>query len=147
MALKFSTGLRAGLMVTGSLKGLLDGGSVKIYGGTIPATADAALGSAVLLCDVKVKTSGDGLTFEATAPSGVLTKNLSEEWESDNVASGSATFFRFVKSSDTGSSSTTEVRIQGTVGLAGTDMQISNTALLVGAPQKIEYFNVAMPES
>lgn len=147
MALKFSTGLRAGLMVTGSLKSMLDGGSIKVYAGAVPASADAAIGSAVLLCDINVKTTAAGLTFEATAPSGVLTKNLSEEWESNNVATGDATFFRFVKSSDTGTSSTSQVRIQGTVGLAGADMQISNTSLVLGAPQKIEYFNVAMPES
>lgn len=147
MSLKFSTGLRSGLMVTGSLKSLLDGGSVRVYAGAVPSSADAAIGAALLLCEIKVKTSGDGLTFEATAPSGVLTKNLSEEWESNNVASGDATFFRFVKPADTGGASTSEVRIQGTVGLAGADMQISNTALVIGAPQKLEYFNVAMPES
>lgn len=147
MALKFSTGLRGGLMVTGSLKSLLDGGSIKMYGGPVPASADAAVGAAVQLNEIKVKTTAAGLTFESTAPSGVLTKKLSEEWESNNIASGDATFFRFVMPADTGGASASEVRIQGTVGLAGADMQISSTALVAGAPQKIEYFNVAMPES
>lgn len=146
MALKFSTGLRAGQAVTGSLKALLDGGSVQIYSGPIPASADSALSGNTLLVDVKQLTSGLGLTFEATAPGGVLVKSLSETWESNIAASGDATFFRYVKAADTGASSTTEVRFQGTCGLAGADMPMSSTALVLGAPHRIEYCNIALPE-
>lgn len=147
MALKFSTGLRKGLMVTGSLKSMLDGGSIKLYDGPIPSSADSALSGNSLLVEIKVKTTGAGLTFESAAPSGVLVKSLSEIWESDVIAGGTPTFFRFVKGADTGVASTSEVRIQGSVGLAGTDMQISSATLIISAPQKLDYFNVAMPES
>lgn len=147
MALKYSTGLRKGLMVTGSLKSLLDGGSVVIYSGPVPANADAALSGNVALVDIKVITTGVGVTFEAIAPSGVLTKSLTETWQSNNDATGDATFFRFIKSADTGGSSTSEVRVQGTVGTAGADMQISSVSLVAGAPQAIEYFSLAMPEA
>lgn len=146
MALKFSTGLRAGQAVTGSLKELLDGGSVKIYNGPVPASADSALSGNTMLVDVKVLTSGAGLTFEATAPSGVLVKSLSETWESDIAVSGDATFFRYVKSADTGGSSTSEIRIQGTCGLGGADMPMSSTSLVAGAPHRIDYCNIALPE-
>ena len=46
MALKASTGLRNAMMTTGSLKSRLDLGFIKIYAGTVPATADDTLGSA-----------------------------------------------------------------------------------------------------
>lgn len=145
--LMFSTGLRAGQAVTGSLKALLDGGSIKIYSGPIPANADAALSGNTVLVEVRQKTSGDGLTFEATAPNAVLVKSLSEIWESDVVTSGDATFFRYVKAADTGNASTTEIRIQGTCGLAGADMPMSSTALVAGAPHRIDYCNIALPAS
>lgn len=146
MALKFSTGLRAGMAVVGSLKSLLDGGSIQIYNGPVPASADSALSGNTVLVDVKQITTGDGLNFEATAPSGVLVKALSETWESDVAASGDATFFRWVMPSDTGGSSTTEVRMQGTCGLAGADMPMSSTTLVAGTPHRIEYCNIALPE-
>ena len=146
MSLKFSTGLRAGQAVTGSLKALLDGGSVRIYSGPVPASADSALSGNTVLVDVKQITTGDGLTFEATAPNGVLVKSLSEIWESDVANTGEATFFRWVMPSDTGTASTTEVRIQGVCGPAGADMPMSTTLLVSGAPHRIEYCNIALPE-
>lgn len=147
MALKFSTGLRAGLAVGGSLKSLLDGGSIRIYSGPVPASSDGPLsGANVLLVDVKVQTSGAGLTFEGTAPNAVLVKSLSEVWESIIASSGDATFFRFVQPSDGGGQSTTDVRIQGTCGLAGADMPMSSTSLVAGAPHLIDYCNITLPE-
>lgn len=44
--IKQSTGMRVSLAVTGSLKATLDGGLVRIYAGSVPANADAALGGA-----------------------------------------------------------------------------------------------------
>ena len=49
MALKASTGLRNKLMDTGSLKSILAGGLIKVYGGAVPADADAAA-TGTLLC-------------------------------------------------------------------------------------------------
>ena len=143
----FSTGLRAGQAVTGSLKSLLDGCSIRIYSGPVPASADAALSGNSVLVEVLQQTTGDGLTFEGTAPNAVLEKSLSEIWESDVALSGDATFFRIVKPADTGNASTTEIRIQGTCGLAGADMPMSSTSLVAGAPHRIEYCNIALPAS
>ena len=143
MAVKVSTGLRNALLDSSSLKGILDGGFLDIYSGTIPATADDALTGATLLC--RVSNGGSGLTFDTNAVGGVLSKNPSEVWQGLNTASGVASFFRFVSASDTGAASDTEERIQGTVAVLGADLNISNTSLTVSAPQAIQFFYVALP--
>lgn len=146
MALKISTGLQNKLLDTNPLKSILAGGFLKIYSGTAPADANAAIGGGnTLLCTVSVNSTGTGLTFAAAASNGVILKNASEVWSGVNAASGTATFYRHVTASDTGALSTTEARIQGTIGLAGTDMVLSNTTLASGATQTIDYYAVAMP--
>ncbi|MNY26269.1 hypothetical protein D3C86_1601070 [compost metagenome] len=48
-------------------------------------------------------------------------------------------------SADDGTASTAAVRIQGTVGLAGADMNLSSVALVSGATQSLNFYSVAMP--
>jgi hypothetical protein len=142
---KFSTGLRNGMLATDSFKNLMDGSFLNIYSGTVPASADDALGSAVLLCTITESDDGTtGLTF-GTPVNGVIPKTTSEVWEGTNVASGTASFWRLETSSDTGASSTTEHRVQGTIGSVGTDMLASNNALTEDEVFPLNYFNVALP--
>jgi hypothetical protein len=143
--LKTSTGLRNYLLATGSFKTAMDGGFLKMYGGAVPATADAALGAAVPLNIITV--DGDdvtGLSFAASAADGIIQK-AAEAWEAHNIAGDYATFFRFVLTGDTGTNSTTEKRIQGTIGLVGTDMIMADNLLVNGAPQAVQFFSVALP--
>lgn len=145
MAIKASTGLRNGLLDSGSLRDMLEGGFLKIYSGTAPATADDALDSAVELCVVSGDGVGNGLEFEASAVAGILSKSTSQVWTGTNSESGVATFFRFVSDTDTGDSSTVEPRLQGTVNVLGADLNLSNVSLVSGAPQAIQFFSVALP--
>jgi hypothetical protein len=143
--LKVSTGLRNDMLVTDSFKGLMDGGFLKIYSGTEPATADASLGSAVLLVTISVDGGGTGLTWEDVAAAGILSKEGDETWQGTIGASGTASFFRFVTSTDTGALSTTENRLQGTVGVLGAELNLSSIALTASSVQTINHFNVALP--
>lgn len=146
MSAKFSTGLRANMLAVGSLRTALNGGELRLYSGPVPASADSAINiSNTVLCVIKTDTLA-GLTFEATAPGGILTKTLTEVWQGTVDVSGTATFFRFVTPSDTNVGSTALSRIQGTVALIGGDLNISNTALTDGAVQRIEAFSIAMAE-
>ena len=54
MSYKTSTALRNGMLAGSGLKEQLDAGFIKIYAGTVPATADDAIGSATLLCTISV---------------------------------------------------------------------------------------------
>jgi hypothetical protein len=152
MALKTSTGLRNKMLDTGSVRATLAGGFMKIYSGSVPATADAALtGGNVLLCTISVNSTGTGLTFATTATSGVLVKNSSEVWSGVNGAGGTytgtatATFYRFVTSADDGTLSVTQPRIQGDIAVAGSELNLTNVNLVAGATQTIDYYAVAIP--
>lgn len=147
MAAKYSTGLRNGMLVTGSLKSLLETEAcvMRLYGGAVPATADAALGAATPLSEVSNDATGDGLEFDAAAAAGVLSKNPSQIWRGVNSDSGVATFFRIEEPDDDGTLSTTRRRIQGTIGTAGADLNLSSVNLVASASQAVNFFSVSLP--
>lgn len=147
MSFKFSTELRRQQCVVGSLKSILDGGILRLYSGPVPGSADAGLSGNTVLCDISAGGTGTGVTFEAIAGQATLTKSLSEIWQGNNVATGTVTFFRLIKPSDTEAAGTGEVRIQGTVGGPAADLTISNANLVLGAPQRLEYFAISLLES
>lgn len=141
---QFSTGLRNGVLGTNPLKTLLAGGQINIYSGPVPASADAAVDAVnnVLLATIKNGTAG--INFDP--PSGdLLQKAAAETWSGVNAATGTATFFRHILSTDDAAASTAEVRIQGTVNTTGADLNLSSTALVSGATQTIDYYAVALP--
>lgn len=144
--IKLSTGMRQGIAITGSLKALLDGGYLRIYSGTIPASADASIGSAVLLVEISDGGAGDLLHFEATAPGGVLSKAVGETWVGTTAVAGTPTFFRYVLDGDAGDASTSAVRFQGTAGALGNDMFIDSLPLTVSQPVSFPLFQIAIPE-
>jgi hypothetical protein len=148
MTIQTSTGLRSKMLDTSPLKTLLAAGFIKIYAGTIPATADADIGAATLLATIYSNGSSAGINFDTAAAAGVLAKAPGETWDnhtSGNVASGTATFYRHVPASNTTTLSTTEARIQGIVGVAGADLNLTSTTLSSGATQIIDYYSVSLP--
>lgn len=146
MSAKQSTGLRDHILVTGPMKSGLDGGVIRIYAGTPPATADDALGAGnTLLCTVSNDAAGTGITMNAAAASGVLGKNSAEIWRGVNAASGLATFYRFASLTDSGLLSTTEKRLQGTVGVANADLIFSSVNFVAAESKRVDNFNVALP--
>lgn len=145
MAFKFSTELRKQQCFSGSLKAILDNSVIRLYDGPVPNNADSALtGSNSLLCEITA--GANTLTFDPTASSPMLVKSMTEVWQGDVAKTGSVTFFRLVKQSDTGTNTPLEVRIQGTVGGPAEDLTISNETLILGAPLRIEYFSIALLE-
>ena len=145
MTLHISTGLRNGLLVTGSLKSQLDGGSIKIYSGPVPASADAALAGNTLLCTVTVASGATQLTFGTTPDTGTLAKPAGVVWSGSNVATGVASFYRHVAAADVGNASITAPRIQGSVALYGGELNLTSVNLVAGATQTIDYYAVNIP--
>lgn len=146
MTTKVSTGLRNKVLDTGSLKSRLALGFLKLYSGAEPATADAAV-TGTLLSTISVGGTGTGLSLDAAAVGGVIAK-AAEVWSGPIVATGVAGYWRFSAAGDTGASSITEERIQGSIGLAGADINLSSTSLTTNAAlsaQTINYFVVTLP--
>lgn len=147
MAIKTSTGLAAHLMVTGSAKAAFDSGFIKVYSGTEPATADAAV-TGTLLWTISKDGDGTGLTFDATASGRAMIKTALHVWSGATTA-GTAGYWRLVGASDDGTLSTSQKRIQGTCGsTAGADLYMTNTTLETNASltaKSLAAFSVALP--
>ncbi len=145
MAAKFSTGLRNGMLNATGAKTALDAGFLKIYAGTVPADADAALGGATLLCTVSNNSTGTGVTFE-TPTNAVLPKKVSETWSGVNAATDNGAFFRFVAAADDGSASTSAPRVQGTISASGTgDLNLPTVVFTSTETFTLNYFNIDLP--
>jgi len=142
--MKRSTGFRNAMLSTGAIPAL-NGLVLKIYNGpSIPASADDAIAvGTTLLCTISVSDTGTGLTF-GTPAGGQASKNSGEVWSGTVVNSGTANFFRMEPASDADGASTTAIRIQGTVGLDGADMNFGNTALVAGNLRQINLFVISV---
>jgi hypothetical protein len=68
-------------------------------------------------------------------------------WSGVNLATGVASFFRFVRPDDSGAYSLTDKRLQGTISTSGADCNLSNTTLTVSATTTIDSGNFEVPES
>lgn len=145
MTLKVSTGLRNGMLDSGSVKDQMDGGRINIYAGAVPASADDALGGATLLSVITVNSTGTGINFDTAAVGDTLSKAPSEVWSGVNVASGIATFYRHVADGDTAALSATEPRIQGEIGVVGKELNLSSVNLSNGATQTIDFYAIVAP--
>lgn len=145
MALQASTGLRNKLLDTNSLRSIFNLGFLEIYGGSVPTSPDGSISGSTLLVRISNNNTATGLTFAASAASGAITKNLSETWSKAAAATGTATFWRFVAAGDTGVLSTTEARIQGTIGLAGADLNTTSLSYTSATVYTIDAFAISLP--
>ena len=151
MTIRLSTGLRNAMLGAVGFKGALLNGVIYVYTGAQPLLADNAV-SGTLLGKITVDagafsfgTSTNGLNFDAPAL-GVITKAAAEDWKFNGIADGTAGWFRFMGNvSDALGSSTTLARMDGSVGTSGADLNLSNIAIVTGAPNTVDVFQVTLP--
>jgi len=138
----------------GSLKDVFKDGVLRIYSGAQPASPDDAVNGSLLVeisLDAGTFAAGDyesGIEFEleASVTLGELEKESAETWQGVGAIAGTATWFRLVGNvADTGLLSTTLPRIDGTVGASGADLNMSNTAVSVGATYTVDTFKLSLP--
>lgn len=140
--LSMTTALKNAWLATSALKTLIDSGFIYVYSGPIPKdangtpSAEAALDpSCVKLCKIDASAgAGTGVTWNGAPTNGVLQRTAAETWSGTNLATGTATFFRYCLGTDDGSAAyASQYRIQGTVGEdASFDADIGSTALTSG---------------
>lgn len=102
-------------------------GKIRIYNGSRPSTGGAAT---TLLAELTCNA-----TFAGSAASGVLTLNAITN-DSSADATGTATWFRLVKSDGT-----THV-LDGDVGTSGSDLNLNTTSIVSGGPVAISSFTI-----
>lgn len=100
---------------------------LRIYSGTRPATAGTAT---TLLAELTCNA-----TFAPAASGGVLTLNAITQ-DSSADATGTATWFRIVKSDGT-----THV-LDGDVGTSGSDLNLTTTSIVATQPVSISSFTI-----
>lgn len=132
---RMSIGLCNKLLDTNSFKTLMDGGSIRIFKGTpLPVSASAAE-TGTLICIVK--NAGVGIIWGVAGATedGVMAQAAAQVWSGTVINSGGvATYYRVVGATDTGVLSTTEPRVQGTIGTsASSDMQLADPVLVAAA--------------
>ena len=87
----------------------------------------------------------NGLPF-GDASAGILQKDGSLVWSGVAIATGTAGHFRLKGSvSDAGGSSTTELRLDGTIGTTGSDFNMSSTSITSGATTTIDTAQFTVP--
>ncbi len=143
--IKLSTGLADAMVGTSGMRGAFEneGMVLNIYAGPVPANADAALDGNTLLVQISGGGSGDELNFEGPT-NGVLLKDSSQQWQGTVDVDGTPTFYRLQSGADDDDESTTAIRVQGTVGIAG-DLKLGTTALVASNPQTIDYYQLRLP--
>ena len=146
---KFSTGLRDSMLNDSGFKALMDGGFLKIYAVAspteVPTSADDAEAGDLLMTLTSGSDGTTGLGFEPPS-GGIIRKASSEVWGTASVdQSGQCAYFRLVALGDDGTESTTAHRVQGTCGVVGSDMVLTNLVVVAGDPWTLNYFNVALP--
>lgn len=149
MTVRLSTQLRNNLAGTTGFASTFANGIIEIYSGSQPVTADAAV-TGTLLGTVTLNsgaftpgTATNGLTF-ATAAAGAVAK--SGVWSFAGIAAGTAGWFRLKgNASDAGAASTVLPRMDGSIATSGADLNLSNIAIAVGAPNTIDTFTFTFP--
>ena len=146
MAFHISTGLAESIIGGSSIKDTMDLGFIDIYSGTVPADADASIGTATLLCRVSLNSTATGLTLLQDGR--LLRKPPADVWSGTNAATGTATFYRQVLTGDTGDLSTTDARIQGEVGLTNySEMTLTDTSFVSGSTFSLGGYVLEQPLS
>lgn len=95
-------------------------GRLRMYDGTPPASANAALSGNNLLADLPLSA-----TFAPAASGGVLTANAITT--TNAALTGTAAFFRLTTSGGA-------AVIQGSMGLSGQDLNMNTLAIVAGGP-------------
>jgi len=144
MAIRESTGMRTARVGTGGLKELFEGGFIGIFTGGQPADADSAETGSLLV--TISTTSGTGGITLGTAGTGVLPKSA-DVWSGLVGTAGVAGWFRLYDSGHLTGTSGTAVRMDGNVGVSGSDMVLSNTNQTVGATLTIDQATFTEPAS
>lgn len=154
MAIKTSDGFEYHINVSGSTLDAFDtagyGLLLKVYGGPVPSSPNDALGAATLLVVYSLEGAGSGLSLEAHATDKrTLIKPSGATWQGTAVATGLATFYRLVRhSGDDGTASTTQQRIQGSVGNRPTDdLYLSNPQITAGETRVLSAYALTRPNA
>ena len=145
----------------GSYRGIFRNGTIKIFSGGQPPSADDAetgqelcqitLASGPFVVPNPTGVQANGINFGQVA-SAALHKEIDaagadEVWSGVNGFGGTAGWFRFYNNAAEEGGSTTAIRLDGACGTSGSQMNLTNTALVDGVTTTIDQVALTMPAS
>lgn len=120
MAHRFRLSTEAVNAAADAVTSLLDGGKLRIYGGTQPANANASAGFGTLLAELTFGTPAYGPAVAGVAAANIIAEDASAD------ASGQATWFRALQPDDT-------PVFDGSVGTSGADLNLNTVSIVENA--------------
>lgn len=133
MAIQFATNLRNAMLdAITTFAGA--NAVIVIYSGTKPTNANTALSGNTVLAQITC-----GATLASAASNGTLTISGMPLQDSSADATGTAAFFRILKSD------LTTVCWQGDVGTSGSDLNLNTTSIAANGPVQITSWTVTIP--
>lgn len=160
MAWRLSKGLRNKLLGLtsgdGSLKTILANGQIRIFTGSQPASADEGE-TGTHLCTITLSsgamTSGvatNGINL-GDASNGAIGKADGEIWSGENIATGTAGWFRWYPNDFDNhigeNSDGSKARIDGNCSTSNAQMNLSSTGLVSGVSTTVDSVTITMPAS
>lgn len=134
MANNFKTSNQAVNTALDALLALLDGGKLRIYDGTQPATADTAIGAQVLLAELTFGSPAFAASAAGVAEAEAITE------ESAAIATGTATWYRAVTSGGA-------AIFDGSVGTSSADLILNAVAIQQNAIVAVTSLTVTLPKA
>ncbi len=148
--IRLSTGLRSALVLDAGIGAMMNGGIIRVYGGTQPATPDDPAAT-TLLATITTEgktfvpgadTVGAGLLLAFVPPSALVKNGI---WTLKGVNNGTATWWRwFWSQSDSNLQSTYFPRIDGGVG-EGLSFNLQSTEITAATEFDIDSFQLVFP--
>ncbi len=120
---------------------LANAGKLRIYSLTQPTDANTAIGAQVLLAEFTMNATAFAASVASgSAPNRVATATANAISNVNAVATGTATWFRLLKSD------ATTVLFDGSVGLSASDLIMTDVSLTTGEACSVSTFTVTNPE-
>lgn len=115
-------------------------GKLRIYDGTggVPANADDAIGSQVLLAELTMSDPAYGNAVDINPGARATANAITGDTSANNT--GTAAFFRVLDSNDV-------PIIQGNVGTSGQELNLNTTSIVAGVSVQVSSLTHTQPES
>ena len=136
----------------GSISDLFQNGVIDVYSGAQPTTADLTETTTSTKLVTITLSSGafvagsptNGINFGEVI-NGVLSKEVGETWSGVGLSAGTAGWFRLYDNSYTTGASSTAVRLDGSVATSGSQFNMTNTTVAVGATSTVDSVSLTLP--
>jgi hypothetical protein len=116
-------------------------GKLRVYAGTQPTDANTALSGQTLLGEFTMAaTAFPASVASGTAPNRLATLTANAIADITAVGTGTATWFRLLKSDGT------TALMDGTVGTSGCDLNLTDVTITTNETMRVSSFTVSVPE-